>query len=180
MEVNTVLAMENIIHGLTGSIHTVCAVVALVTGTALLVLTKGTSVHRRMGYLYTAAMIVLLITAFSIYVLFGTFGVFHWLGLVSSVTLAGGMIPLWLRRPRGKYLIYHFSFMYWSVIGLYFALLGEIAAHLPGVLALTGQQATAVLVTVGTVALLFGIAIQLVWNRKKREWSRRYSAGFTQ
>ncbi|MGB3802328.1 MAG: hypothetical protein WA952_21080 [Lewinella sp.] len=166
--------MNEIIHSPTGIIHFLSALVALGLGPLVLYLPKGSMLHRRVGYGYAAAMIIMLLTAFSIYALFGGFGVFHWLAVLSTLTLIGGMVPIVLQRPAKTYLTYHFSFMYWSVIGLYLALFGEVAAHLPAMLGLTGKPAVGLLVIVGVGALAFCLGAQLIWNRQKREWYNRY------
>ncbi len=114
-----------------GLIHLLASVIALVSGTGVLFLTKGTRTHKRIGYIYTVAMTVLLVTAFSIYRLFGGWGIFHWLAVLSTVTLLGGLIPILIKRPRVGHIALHFSFMYWSVMGLYAAFMAETMVRLP-------------------------------------------------
>lgn len=75
-------------------------------------------------------MAVVCITSFMIYRLFGGFGIFHIAALVSIITLLGVMIPAFLRKPDG-WVILHFSFIYWSVLGLYVAFLSEIVTRVP-------------------------------------------------
>ena len=55
---------------------------------------KGTSKHKRAGYFYCIAMLGVNITALMIYQLFGSFGIFHWLSILSLFTLCAGMIPV--------------------------------------------------------------------------------------
>ena len=114
---------NNIIGNEIGLIHLIASVVALIAGTLILFLTKGTQLHKRIGYTYVTSMTILLITAFMIYRLFGTWGVFHWTALISTLTLICGLVPILTRRPTNNYISLHFSFMYWSVIGLYGCLL---------------------------------------------------------
>ncbi|PPK87627.1 putative membrane protein DUF2306 [Neolewinella xylanilytica] len=166
--------MHAIIHDTVGLIHFLSALLALVTGAFVLYLPKGSSTHRRIGYVYAVTMIVMLITAFLIYALFGTFGPFHWLAVVSTLTLIGGMVPVLLRRPAANYLLYHFSFMYWSVVGLYLALFGELAAHLPELMSVERDRSLPLLIGIGVAAAVFAVSAQLFWNRKKHEWSARY------
>ena len=150
------------------------AVVALVTGAWALYLPKRSRAHKRVGYAYAGAMAIMLITAFQIYALFGSFGVFHWLAVISSITLVGGMVPVLLRWPAGNFLTYHFSFMYWSVVGLYMAFFGELAARLPGLLDMSGDRIMQILLPAGVVALVFAIGAQIIWNKKKREWTSTF------
>jgi len=113
-------------HDTTGLIHLVSACMALVLGTWVLAAKKGSRQHQRVGYIYTASMLVLNITAFGLYHLFGGFGPFHIAALISLLGLVGGMVPVFLKKPRSNWLGFHFSFMYYSVIGLYAAFASEV------------------------------------------------------
>jgi hypothetical protein len=84
-----------------------------------------------MGYFYVASMVVLLVTAFMLYNLFGKWGIFHYFAVISSVTLALGMIPIFLRNQIKNWAYLHFSFMYWSVMGLYGAFVSEMMTRIP-------------------------------------------------
>lgn len=120
-----------VVSGEIGLIHLTSAISALITGTWILAANKGTIIHRAVGYIYVVSMLLMLVTAFLIYRLFGTFGIFHFFAVVSSVTLLGGMIPAIRRKPEKSWLDWHFSFMYWSVLGLYGAFIGEILVRIP-------------------------------------------------
>ncbi len=121
--------MHNFVTGANGWIHLLASILALATGAMVLAATKGTQKHKQTGYVYAASMVVVNVTAFMIYRLFGGFGIFHALAIVSGLTLVGGLYPLYSKK--GNYLITHFSFMYWSVIGLYGALVAEVFSRLP-------------------------------------------------
>jgi uncharacterized membrane protein len=122
--------MDSIINSITGLVHLIASLLALVFGTFVLILKKGSKRHKRLGYAYFASMCVLLVTAFLIYHLYGKFGIFHYAALMSLVTILLGMVPLWMRQPKG-WLEMHISFMYWSVIGLYMAFLAELMTRIP-------------------------------------------------
>jgi hypothetical protein len=122
--------MDNLVHDWTGAIHLISSIIALITGTLILVMTKGTKIHKKTGYIYAMAMLVLVTTSFMIYRLFNGWGIFHWAALVSAITLAGGMIPAILKKPD-SWAPLHFSFMYWSVMGLYAAFAAEVLVRLP-------------------------------------------------
>lgn len=161
-------------HDTVGLIHLISAILAMVTGTMILVMKKGTLNHIRVGYIYVAAMAGVLITAFMIYRLWGGWGLFHYAALVSSVTLLGGMIPILFEYPKNSYIAFHFSFMYWSVIGLYGAFFAEIMTRLPSLIydgppdALFFQILS---VTVGLVMVLGGY----YFYRNKDRWEREFS-----
>ncbi|GJM40669.1 MAG: hypothetical protein DHS20C20_09510 [Ardenticatenaceae bacterium] len=115
-----------------GLIHTIFGVVALLAGTAVILLRKGTRWHRTLGHIYLTNMLALNISALFIYRLFGTFGPFHWLALISLLTLIAGMVPIFTRRPKGGWLELHASFINGSYVGLVAATAAEIASRLPG------------------------------------------------
>ena len=123
---------DNLVANNTGLVHLIFSVLALIFGTIVLVLKKGTLVHKRIGYLYTVSMLGLLVTAFMIYHLYGKFGIFHWLAIVSTITLIMGILPMWLKRPK-NYLDYHLKSMFWSVFGLYAAFAAETLVRIPQV-----------------------------------------------
>lgn len=120
-----------LVSGEIGLVHLTSAILALITGSWILAANKGTLVHRAVGYIYVVSMLIMLVTAFLIYRLFGTFGIFHFFAVVSSITLLGGIIPAIRRKPEKSWLDWHYSFMYWSVLGLYGAFVGEILVRVP-------------------------------------------------
>jgi len=94
---------ENFVTSDTGLIHFIASLFALLLGTLVLVLPKGTLKHKIIGRLYALTMLVVLTTAFMIYRLFGTWGIFHWTAVISSLTLICGLIPILTRRPNKLY-----------------------------------------------------------------------------
>jgi hypothetical protein len=145
-------------HDTTGLIHLVAAICSMVTGTMILIIEKGTGLHKKTGYFYVLSMAVTLITAFMIYRLWGGWGVFHYAAVISSVTLLGGMIPVLTRYPTNSYLFFHFSFMYWSVMGLYGAFFAEIMTRVPPLIFSDGASVSIFLNITGlTVAIVMAI-----------------------
>jgi len=118
-------------HSFTGTFHLAVAILALLFGTVILFGKKGTSFHKKAGYLYVVNMILLNVTAFMLYNLTGKFNIFHIAALVSSVTLLSGFVPVIIKKPVDGYIQLHFSFMYWSVMGLYAAFVSETAVRIP-------------------------------------------------
>ena len=163
--------MNPLVNDTVGLVHLITATVALVTGAWALYVPKRSRAHRRIGYVYTVSMVIMLITAFRIYALFGSFGVFHWLAVISTLTLIGGIVPVLLRWPADNFMVYHFSFMYWSVVGLYMAFFGELATRAPAIM---GWQADVSLLPAGIAGLIFAVGAQLVWKRKKEMWAAEF------
>ncbi|MDT8413777.1 MAG: DUF2306 domain-containing protein [Flavobacteriaceae bacterium] len=119
--------MQNLISSPTGLVHLIFALLALVFGTAVLFMKKGTPVHKKAGYLYLISMLVMNATAFGIYRLFGGFGIFHYAALLSLFSLIGGIYPAY--RRRSGWHLQHLEVMLWSVVGLYAAFAAEISVR---------------------------------------------------
>ena len=99
-------------------------------GAAVILKTKGTEIHKKIGYAYCLSMIGVIVTAFMIYRLFDGWGIFHYMAVISSITLLLGMIPALFRKPSG-WIGLHIGFMYWSVVGLYAAFISEVMTRAP-------------------------------------------------
>lgn len=123
--------MEYLVGDAYGSVHLISSLVALVTGTLVLLMKKGTIRHRQVGYAYVISMGILILTAFMIYRLFNGWGVFHYTTVAIFLTISLGMVPIWTKKPSTKWRFMHFSFMYWSVIGLYSAFAAEVLTRVP-------------------------------------------------
>ena len=115
-----------------GAVHTALALAAIVLGIAVVAMEKGTAAHRRVGMAYFAAMVMVNVTALMIYDLFPRWGPFHTLAAVSLTTTCAGVVPVWLQRPRGRWLQIHARFMSWSFAGLIGALVGEVGSRAGG------------------------------------------------
>jgi uncharacterized membrane protein len=166
--------MENIISGTTGFIHLIVSAIALITGLFVLTTAKGTRRHKQIGYIYAITMILLNLTAFMIYKLYGKFGIFHWFAVISSLTLFAGMYPV-VTKKRKDYLLIHFNYMYWSVVGLYCAFMAEIFSRLPNIiLSETGEPATNFYKGIGIgIGVVLTIAISF-FIKFKPKWTKEY------
>ena len=123
--------MENIVGDGIGLIHLISSCFALIFGTYILVAKKGTKRHIKVGYLYVISMGILILTAFMIYRLFNGWGIFHYMTLLSLISIILGMVPIWAKKQKTNWKYLHFAFMYWSVIGLYAAFVAEILTRIP-------------------------------------------------
>jgi uncharacterized membrane protein len=139
-----------------GLTHMVFGIVALLAGTAVVLRRKGTRWHRTLGHVYLTSMIGLNVTAFFIYDLYGHFGPFHWLAVSSVLTLLAGMVPVFMRRPVGRWLEWHATFITMSFIGLVAATAAEITSRIPGTEGAFG------LVVGGTSAAIIGAGALLM------------------
>ena len=117
--------------GILGYIHVAFGILAIASGLVIFRIIKGTQLHRVLGYLYVASMLGLNLTALLIYRVFGTFGPFHVLAVISLATLFAGLVPAYFKRPQTKWLARHYEGMCWSYVGLLAATAAEIAVRLP-------------------------------------------------
>lgn len=162
--------MTSLINSEIGLAHVLSASAALVVGTLVLAVKKGTVFHKRIGYVYVVAMLLVNATAFGIYQLFGGFGMFHFFAIISLVTIIIGMVPLLLKMKNG--LKFHINQMYFSVLGLYAAFFSETAVRVP---AAVKTWAGFWFVVMGASILTFVIGT-IVFVKKYKNWSPTINA----
>ena len=155
--------MPNIFSGYLGVLHTLLALLAMGSGAYVLLLPKGGQRHKRLGYVYVGSMLLMLLTAFGIYKLFGGFGVFHVLAIVSFITLLLGMYPAF-KRGQG-WLAQHYKLMNWSVAGLYAAFVAEVAVRF------FPRQYFGPIVGIGT-AVVVGISAYFIYSKRSQVLER--------
>ena len=164
--------MDNIVSGATGLIHLIVSIIALITGLVVLITTKGTKRHKQIGYIYAISMVILNITAFMIYKLFGKFGIFHWFALVSCLTLLLGIYPVLVKNFK-NYLLVHFNYMYWSVVGLYCAFCAEILTRIPFIYDLPNKRQLFGILTGVSIFLVMTVAT-IIFAKMKPKWTKQY------
>jgi uncharacterized membrane protein len=102
-------------------VHTVFGVVALLSGAWNLFRPKGTKTHRRVGWVYAISMYTLVLTSFAIFEVFGRFGAFHILALVSGGTLSVALYFPLFRRAKPDWMEHHYFWITYSYVGLVMA-----------------------------------------------------------
>lgn len=148
------------IHSELGFIHTLAATLALALGAFVYLGRKGTHIHKIIGYGYVASMAAMVISAFCIYRLTGRFNALHFFAIISTIALAGSLVPVMIRRPRDSWLKLHYRFSGWSYVGLLSAAAAEIAVRLP-----TAPFWGAVFAGSAAVSAAGGYAIQRMQTR---------------
>ena len=113
------------------AIHTAFGVVALVAGAWNLAARKGTRRHRRVGWVYVASMAGLLLTSFFIFELFGGFGPFHAMSLLSGGTLAIALYYPLRREKHAGWVEAHYFWIAYSYVGLVMATGSHLFDYLP-------------------------------------------------
>ena len=117
-----------IVHSGLGLFHLVVALLAMLFGTLVFLLKKGTQLHKRLGWAYVANMLLMNASAFGIYN-FGGPSIFHGFALASLVVVVLGIVPAISSKNPGWF-ARHFYFMSWSVVGLYCAFWSETGTRL--------------------------------------------------
>ena len=79
--------METVVHSTTGLFHVIMALVAMITGTIVIIKSKGTRLHVAIGYTYFFSMLTMNLSSFMLYGLLGHFGPFHVAAIISLLTL---------------------------------------------------------------------------------------------
>lgn len=162
--------LSNIVFSTTGLVHLILSMLSLVFGTMVLIKRKGTAPHKTIGYAYSLSMLGVIGSAFMIYHLYGKFGIFHWMALLSLFTLLAGMVPMFLKKPK-NYIGLHFNFMYWSVFGLYGAFVAETLVRLPRIIIEDGAPNAMFYNMLGVgVAITMGVGAYIS-AKKKKAWS---------
>lgn len=104
--------------------HTITGLLSIIAGLAIIMLNKGTSLHRVAGRVYVISMYVLCLVSFTIRdttPFFKGLGMFHIMALVSLGTVTAGLVPALYRRKFKDWYEWHYSFMLWSYVGLIMA-----------------------------------------------------------
>ncbi len=101
--------------------HTAIGILALLSGLGIFVLEKGTPWHKATGRVYVGSMTLLCLTSFWLYELFGGFGPFHIMAILSFLTILAGFIPMFFKQHIPNWLALHYHFMLYSYAGLVMA-----------------------------------------------------------
>lgn len=143
------------------SFHTILGVIALVSGAFNLATVKGTKRHRLVGWIYAGSMGALILTSFAIFDLFGGFGPFHIMSIISGVTIA---LAIYFPLQRHKYknwLEHHYMWITWSYVGLVMATGSHLFEYGP-----PGWSSSARAILYWGMPCLIG-AILIYWNKKR-------------
>lgn len=117
-------------QGLIGQIHLAFAVGALLCGAWVIVLRKGSRLHRLLGYTYLVSMLILNGTALLKYDLTGAVNMFHFFAMGSLLTIGAGFIAIRIRgSKRLSAAEAHGGLMIWSYFGLVMALIAEVVTR---------------------------------------------------
>lgn len=155
--------METVVHSTTGLFHVIMALVAMITGTIVIIKSKGTRLHVAIGYTYFFSMLTMNLSSFMLYGLLGHFGPFHVAAIISLLTLLGGMIPIFFRKKIRAWQRVHGTFMYYSVVGLYAAFFSEILTRIPG------QSFSGMVILASVGVTIIGV---ILFNKLKSRWFR--------
>ena len=158
--------MNNLVGDNIGLTHLIAGIFAVLFGGLILILNKGTKIHRQVGYLYVLSMIILIVSSFGIYRLFNGFGLFHFFSIVATTSLLLGMIPMLKKERKAKDYKTHFTRMYFSVVGLYAAFAAESFVRIPKLGTFWSIVAWSFILVVATSIFTF--------IRKQKEWTEKF------
>jgi uncharacterized membrane protein len=161
--------MNTLYGDLFGLVHLIAGILAVILGGAVLVLQKGSALHKKIGYAYCASMVVLIVTSFMIYRLFNGFGVFHFFSIVAIFSLVMGMAPMFKKKRTPADYETHFTRMYFSVVGLYAAFAAESFVRIP-------KLGSFWQVVAWSFVLVLGLSMYAFF-KKRPEWSRKFGKG---
>jgi len=122
--------IEHLLTHWLGFLHLMAALAALSAGAGVIFTQKGTLRHKRLGRCYVLLMLAMNGTALLDYELFGRFGPFHWMVLLSLATVIGGYSSA--RRKTNEWKHAHAYYMAGSYIGLIAAAVAEVTSRIPG------------------------------------------------
>ena len=138
-----------------GTVHLIFALTAVLTGTIVVFMRKGTRAHRSIGYVYFTSMLGTNITALFIYRLTGTINFFHVAAFFSLLSLSAGMGTVIFKRPKKTWLNLHGAFVTGSYVGVLSAFFAEITTRIPGVhFGLAAGATTAVVTAIGVYFIM--------------------------
>jgi uncharacterized membrane protein len=111
-----------------GWLHLGASLLALAAGTLVLLLPKGTPVHKRRGRIYLLALLVTSVTALAIYRR-GIFFFPHWLAIAALIVTTAGVLAAHFKRPRRGWLHVHLTCLLTSLYLLVGGGVNEVALH---------------------------------------------------
>src|SRR5690349_13386720 len=87
------------VHSTAGAFHVVMAITGLFTGAYLLLMAKGTKLHKSIGYVFSGALLIVNVSALFIYDFNdGKPSAFHYLIIISMLCLFYGLYPMF-KKP---------------------------------------------------------------------------------
>lgn len=119
-----VATMDGPLSDAVGWLHFLGAIVAIALGLSVLLLTKGTLLHKSLGTIYVLVMIGLNVAALALHRA-DAFGPFHILAVISLTTVLAGVIWLIASSKRPQDVAVHAYLMSWSYVGLLAAGVGQ-------------------------------------------------------
>ncbi len=150
-----------------GLIHTLFAFAAILLGGWVVLSKKGTNKHRILGYTFFAAIVLMNLTALFTQSLY-QFGPFHWMAIVSLLTVSAGIsAPLFLRH-KPNWMSLHYELMLWSYVGLIAAMFAEISVRVPAVENVVGGGGKFWILVIAASILTFVIGGLLIGKHRKK------------
>lgn len=112
-------------------LHVVAVLSALVCGLVVLVVRKGTILHRRLGWLYIASTLVMALSSFGIYELRDGPSLFHGISVAILVIVGSAVYQPLRRRRHSNWVFWHLVLMQISYVMLVVTGIAQFFDQLP-------------------------------------------------
>jgi len=114
--------ISNWVHSSFGWVHFTTSLIGLVTGAYILLVKKGTKIHKKIGYVFAVSLVLVNASALFIYDFNnGQISVFHYLIPVSLIFLIYGMAPMLRKKRNPNWRNKHIVGMNGAALGLWAA-----------------------------------------------------------
>ena len=113
------------------ALHVLTVIAALVSGIIVLVLPKGSGVHKRLGWLYAASTAVMAFSSFGIYELRNGPSIFHAVSVIILITVGLGIYQPLRRKQSSNWLWWHLVLMQISYVMLVVTGVAQFFDQLP-------------------------------------------------
>lgn len=112
--------------------HTAAAILAILSGLAILMLRKGTARHRLIGKVYVASIVSMSILSWFIREINdGAFSIFHLISIQTLLLVAAGLACLRWRASLAQWYVWHLRFMLYSYVTLIVTGIAQAFEYLP-------------------------------------------------
>ncbi len=113
-------------------LHTASAILAILSGLAILMLRKGTTKHRRIGKVYVTSIVAMCFLSWFIRKINdGAFSIFHLISIQTLLFVTAGLAFLRLRASTRHWYVWRLRFMLYSYVTLVVTGITQAFEYLP-------------------------------------------------
>ena len=112
-------------------LHVLTVTVALVSGIIVLVMRKGSDIHKQFGWLYAISTLAMALSSFGIYELRNGPSIFHAVSVSVLITVGLGIYQPLRRKKKSNWLFWHLVLMQASYVMLVVTGIAQFFDQLP-------------------------------------------------